>query len=172
MLLTRGPCDLLSSLPKKSESETHSVYSDSLQSQGLYSQCLPNLGSNITSMKATLIISFHSRNHTLNLLCLNSLQFSSVQSQRCLNLYETMNCSTPAFPVNHQLPEFAQTYVYWVSEASQPSHYLLSPSPPTFNLSQHQGLFKWVSSLHQVVKVLEFQLQHQSFQWMLRTDFL
>ena len=70
------------------------------------------------------------------------------------------------------LLEFAQTHVHWVSDAIQPSHPLLSPSPPAFNFSQHQGLFKWVSSLHQVTKVLEFQLQHQSFQWIFRVDFL
>ena len=75
-----------------------------------------------------------------------------------------MNCSTPGFPVRHQLPEFAQTQVHRVGDAIQPSHPLLSPSPPAFNLSQHQGLFQGVSSSHQVVKVLEFQLQHQSFQ--------
>ena len=74
-------------------------------------------------------------------------------------------------PVHHQLPEFTQTHAHWVSHAIQPSHPLLSPSPPAFNLSQHQGLFKWVSSLHQVAKVLEFQLQHQSFQWTPRTIF-
>ena len=72
----------------------------------------------------------------------------------------------------HQLPEFTQTHVHWVSDAIQPSHPLLSPSPPAFNLCQHQGLFKWVSSSHQANKVLEFQLQHQSFQWKFRTDFL
>ena len=72
-----------------------------------------------------------------------------------------MDCSMPGLPVHHQLPEFTQTHVHWVSDAIQPSHPLLSPSPPTFNLSQHQGLFKWVSSSHQVAKVLEFQLQHQ-----------
>ena len=84
-----------------------------------------------------------------------------------------MDCSTPGFPVYHQLPEFTQTHVCWVSDAIQPSyHPLSSPSPPAFNLSQHQGLFKHVSSLHQVAKVLEFQLQHQSFQWIFRTDFL
>ena len=83
-----------------------------------------------------------------------------------------MDCSTPVFPVHHQLPEFTQTHVHWVNDASQPSHPLSSPSPPTFNLSQHQGLFKWVSSLHQVDKLLTFQLQHQSFQWIFRTDFL
>ena len=61
--------------------------------------------------------------------------------------------------------KFTQTHIHWVSDGIQHSHPLSSPSPPTFNLSQHQGLFKWVSSLHQVAKVLEFQLQHQSFQW-------
>ena len=83
-----------------------------------------------------------------------------------------MNCSMPGLLVNHQLPEFTQTHVHWVSDAIQPSYPLSSPSPPTFNLSQHQSLFKWVSSSHQVVKVLEFQLQHQSSQWIFRTDFL
>ena len=73
-----------------------------------------------------------------------------------------MDCSMPGFLALHYLFEFAQTYVHWVGDAIQPSHPLSSPSPPTFNLSQHQGFFKWVSSLHQVAKVLEFQLQHQS----------
>ena len=71
--------------------------------------------------------------------------------------------------VHHQLPEFTQTHVHWVSDAMQSSHPLSSPSPPTINLSQHQGLFKWVNSSHQVIKVLEFQLQHQSFQWIFST---
>ena len=71
-----------------------------------------------------------------------------------------MDCSTPGFPVHHQLLELAQTHVHWVSDDIQPSHPLSSPSPPAFNLSQHQGLFKWVSSLYQVAKVSEFQLQH------------
>ena len=75
-----------------------------------------------------------------------------------------MDCSTPGVPVHHQLPEFYQTHVHWVSDAIQPSHPLSSPSHPAFNLSQHQGLFQWVSSSYQVAKVLEFQLQHQSFQ--------
>ena len=83
-----------------------------------------------------------------------------------------MDCSTPGFPVLQYLPGFVQTHVHWVGYAIQPSHLLLSPSPPSFNLSQHQGLFKRVSFLHQVAKVLEFQLQHQSFQWIFRTDFL
>ena len=76
-----------------------------------------------------------------------------------------MDCSMPGLPVHHQLPEFPQTHVHWVDDAIQPSHPLLSRSPPAFNLSQHQGLFQWVDSSHQVGKVLEFQLQHQSFQW-------
>ena len=70
----------------------------------------------------------------------------------------------PGFPVHHQLPELAQTHVHQVADVIQPSHPLSSPSPPTFHLSQHQGLFQRVSSSHQVAKVLELQLQHQSFQ--------
>ena len=83
-----------------------------------------------------------------------------------------MTCSMPRFPVHHQLLELAQTHVYRVSDAIQPSHPLSSPSSPTFNLSQNQGLFQWVSSSHQVATVLELKLQHQSFQWIFRTDFL
>ena len=83
-----------------------------------------------------------------------------------------MDCSTPGFPVHHQLPELIQTHVHWVGDAIQSSHPMLSPSPPALNLSKHQGLFKWVSSSHQVAKILDFQLQHQSFQWIFRTDFL
>ena len=98
-------------------------------------------------------------------------QFSSV-AQLCPTLCDPMNRSTPGLPVHHQLLEFTQTHVHRVSDAIQPSHPLSSPSPPTLNLSQHQGLFKWVSSSHQVTKVVEFQLQHQSFQWTPRTDLL
>ena len=83
-----------------------------------------------------------------------------------------MDCSMPGFPGHHQLLEPTKTHVHWVGNAIQPSHPLSSPSPPALNLSQQQGLFKWVSSLHQVVKVLAFQLQHWSFQWIFRTDFL
>ena len=79
---------------------------------------------------------------------------------------------TPGLPVHHQLPEFTQTHVRWVGDANQPSHPLSSPPPPALNLSQHQGVFQWVSTLHQVAKVLEFQLQYQSLQWIFRTDFL
>ena len=99
-------------------------------------------------------------------------KLSSVQSLSHVQLCDPMDCSMPGLPVHHQLPEFTRTHVHWVSDAIQPSHPLLSPSPPTFNLSQHQGLFRWVSSSPQVAKVLEFQLQHQSFQWIFRTDFL
>ena len=97
--------------------------------------------------------------------------FSSV-AQSCLTLCDPVNCSTPGLPVHHQHLELTQTHVHWVGDAIQPSHPLSSPSPPALNLSQHQGLFKWVSSSYQVAKVLEFQLQHQSFQWIPRTDFL
>ena len=97
-------------------------------------------------------------------------QFSSV-TQSCRTPCDPMDC-TPGFPVHHQLPELAQAHVHRVGDAIQPSHPLSSPSLPAFNLSQHQCLFQWVSSLHQVAKVLELQLQHQSFQWTLRTDFL
>ena len=97
-------------------------------------------------------------------------QFSSAQS--CPTFCYPMDCSMPGLPVHYQLPKFTQTHAHWVSDVIQPSHPLSSPSPPAFNLSQHQGLFKWVSSSHQVAKVLEFHLQHQCFQWIFRTDFL
>ena len=100
-----------------------------------------------------------------------SVQFSSV-TQSCLTLCDPINCSTPGFPVHHQLPEFTQTHVHRVSDAIQPSHPLSSPSPPAPNPSQQQSLFQWVNSSHEVAKVLEFQLQHQSFQWTPRTDLL
>ena len=99
------------------------------------------------------------------------IQFSSV-TQSCPTLWDPMNCSMPGLPVHHQLLEFTQTHVHWVGDAIQPSHPLSSPSPPAFNLSQHQGLFQWVSSSHQVAKVSELQLQQWSFQWIFRTDFL
>ena len=95
---------------------------------------------------------------------LDATIFGSV-SQLCLALCNPTDCSTPGFPVHHQFPELAQTHVHLVRVAIQQSHPLSAPSPPAFNLSQHQGLFKWVSSSHQVAKVLNLQLQHQSFQW-------
>ena len=103
---------------------------------------------------------------SLNSLILKSkleVQFSSV-TQSYLTLCNPIDCSTPGFPALHQLLELAQTHVHRVGDAIQPSHPLLSPSPPAFNLSQHQGLFQWVGSSHEVARVLELQLQHQSFQ--------
>ena len=106
---------------------------------------------------------------------LNSLiHFSSVQVS-CSVMSDSLQphgLSKPCLPVYHQLVEFAETHVYWVSDAIQPSHPLLSPSLPAFNLSQHQGLFQWVRSSHQVAKVLELQFRHQSFQGIFRTYFL
>ena len=99
------------------------------------------------------------------------VQFSLV-AQSCPTLCNPMDHSTPGLPVHHQLPEFTKTHVHWVSDAIWPSHPLLSPFPPAFNLSQHQDLFQGGGSSYQVAKVLEFQLQHQSFQWIFRTDFL
>ena len=100
--------------------------------------------------------------------------FSSCHSvhvtHSCPTLCHPMDCSTPGLPVYHQPPELAQTYLHWVGGDIQPSHPLSSPSPPAFSLSQHQGLFKWVCSSHQVAKLLKLQLQHQSTQWMFRTD--
>ena len=96
------------------------------------------------------------------------VQFSDLVMSNSL---QPMDCSMPDLPVHPQLLEFTQTHVHWLGDAIQPSHPLSPSSPPTFNLSQHQGLFKWVSSSHQVAKVLEFQLQHQFFQWIFRTDF-
>ena len=90
-------------------------------------------------------------------LCPGSVQFSSV-AQSCPTLCDPMNCSTPGLPVHHQLPEFTQTLVHWVGDAIQQSHPLSSPSPPAPNPSQHQSLFQWFNSSHEMAKVLEFQL--------------
>ena len=95
-----------------------------------------------------------------------SVQFSSV-AQSYLTLCDSTDCSTPGFPVHHQLPELTHTHVHRVGDAIHPSLPLSFPSPPALNLSQHQDLFKWVSFSHQV-----FQLQHQSFQWIFRTDLI
>ena len=101
-----------------------------------------------------------------------TLQFSSVQSLSRVRLCNPMNHSMPGLPVHHHLQEFTQTQVCRVGNAIQPSHPLSSPFPPAPSPSQHQSLFQWVNSSHEVPKVLEFQLQHQSFQWIFRTDFL
>ena len=98
---------------------------------------------------------------------------SSVQSLSHVRLFTTHGLvAHQACLVHHQLSELAQTNVHRVGDVIQPSHPLSFPFSPAFNLSQHQGLFQWVSYSHQVAKVLEFQLQHQSFQWIFRTDFL
>ena len=98
--------------------------------------------------------------------------FSSVSSlpQLCPTLCDPIDRSTPGLPVHHELPESTPTHIYCVGDAIQPSQPLSSLSPPALSLSQHQDLFKWVSSLYQVAKVLEFQLQEQSFRWIFRTD--
>ena len=100
-----------------------------------------------------------------------SYQFSSV-AQSCPTLCDPMNRSTPGLPVHHQLSESTQTHVHQVGDAIQPSHPLSSPSPPALNPSHHQGLFQWVNSSHEVAKVLEFQLEHHSFQRNPRADLL
>ena len=99
----------------------------------------------------------------------NSVQFSSV-AQSCPTLCDPMNCSTPGLPVHHHLLEFTQTHVHWVRDAIQPSHPWLSPSPTAPNPSQHQTLFQWINSSHEVAKVLEFQPQHHSLQRNPRVD--
>ena len=102
----------------------------------------------------------------------NSRSGVVVQLPSCIWLCDPMDCSSPGLSILHCLLEFPQIHVRWVSDAIQPSHPLLSPSPPALNLSQHQGLFQWVGSSHQVAKVWELQLQHQSFQWVFRLDFV
>ena len=109
--------------------------------------------------------------HSMTSLCLVSVQFSPV-AQSCLTLCDPMNRGTPGLPVHHQLLEFTQTHIHQVSDAIRPSHPLSSPSPPASNPSQNQGLFQWVNSSHDMAKVLEFQLQHQSFQRTPRADLL
>ena len=116
-----------------------------------------------------LLYIFHGYVNSLSLRHLGNL---SELTQFCPTLCNPMDCSTPGLPVHHLLPELAQNHVHWVADSIQPSHSLLSPSPPAFNHSQHQGVFQWVSSLHQVAKVLEFQLQHYPFQRIFRTDFI
>ena len=139
----------------------------------------PNNGfTNIEAFNPSIILFFFSLLPNISFLksafflCFFISQSVSSAVQSCLTLCDPMDCSTPGPPVHHQLPELAQTHVHWVGDAIQPSHPLSFPSPPAFSLSQHQGLFQRVSSSHQVAKVLEFQLQHQSFQWTPRTDLL
>ena len=120
----------------------------------------------LANSKEQIIVQFNRYNTNLFIN-----QFSSV-AQSYLTLCDPMDCNMPGFPVHHQLLEFTQTHVHRVGDAIQPSHPLLSPSPPAFSLFQHQSLSQWISSSHQVAKVLELQLQHQSFQWIFRTELL
>ena len=143
-------------------------FSESFSYLGLVS---PLLGDDSVFCCANLLSCFETPGKTwciiltifCSVMCELSVQFSSV-TQLCLTLCNLRDCSTPALPVHHQLPEFTQTHVHRVGDAIQLSHPLSPTLPPAFNLCQHQGLFKWVSSSHQVASVLEFQLQHQSFQ--------
>ena len=148
----RLPCP---SLSPSEWNESRSLMSNSLQLHGLYSPW-NSLGQD-TGVGS------------LSLLQGNfSTQGSNPGHLHCRQiLYQLSHKGTPRI-----LPEFAQTHVHQVSDASQPSHPLSCPSPPAFNLSQHQGLFQWVSSSHHVAKVLELQLQHQSLQWIFMVDFL
>ena len=123
------------------------------------------LGQKVTGQKSTVSVLPKARP-----LC-TPLSRCSV-SESCPTPCDLTDSSTPGLPVLHYFPEFAWTYVHWVSDAIQPSHPLSSPSPPALNLSQHQGLFQWVGSSHQVAKVLKLQLQRQSFQWTFRVGFL
>ena len=111
----------------------------------------------------------HKNRHILKIILGGIVQFSHSVVSDSLRPHEPQHARPPC---PSPTPEFTQTHVHWVGDAIQPSHPLSSRSPPAFNLSQHQGLYKWVSSLHQVAKILELQLQHQSFQWIFRTDFL
>ena len=116
-----------------------------------------NSTNNIEIFTHLMLSSMHPDLRDFLFVKVECIQFSSV-SQSCPTLCDPMNRSTPGLSVHHQLLEFTQTHVHWVSDAIQPSHPLSSPSPSALNLSQHQGLFKWVSSLHKVAEVLEFQL--------------
>ena len=136
--------------------------------------CIPlhNLSNSLLFLSSILLIRVNLfYKNILDLLqSLNIFLFSSV-AQSCPTLCNPINHSRPGLPVHHQLPEFTQTHAHWVGDAIQPSHPLSSPSPAP-NPSQHQSLFQWVNSSHQVAKILEFQLQHQSLQWTPRTDLL
>ena len=135
-----------------------------------------------SSHEVAKVLEFQLQHHSLQRNPLIKLKPSAQQrklsdqirsvTQLCPTLCDPMNHSTPGLPVHHQLPEFTQTHVHRVSDAVQSSHPMSTPSPPAPNPSQHQSLFQWVNSLHKVAKVLEFQPQHQSFQWTPRTDLL
>ena len=118
----------------------------------------------LTLYPATLVNSLiNSKNFFLNCCSV---------TKSCLTLCDLMDYCVPGFLILHCLPEFAQTHIHWISDAIQPSHSLSPPSSPALSLSQHEGVFQWVGSSHQVSKVLELQLQHQPFQWIFMVDFL
>ena len=105
--------------------------------------------------------------HMIPLIC-----YCCSVTKSCPAICNPMDCSTPGFPVLHYLLELAQIRVHWIGEAIQPSHPLSPPSSSTLNLPQHQGLFKWVGTLHQMAKVSDLQHQHQYFQSIYRVDIL
>ena len=121
----------------------------------------------LPSLRLVLIVPIKSSSPVL--FQFSSVQFSCSVVSDSLQPHGLQHASL-SIPVHHRLPEFTQTHVHWVGDAIQPSHPLSCPSPPALNLSQHQGLFKWVSSSHQVAKVLEFQHRYKLFQWTLKTD--
>ena len=139
-----------------------------------WKKAMTNLDSILKSRDTTLPIKVRLVKAMVFPVVMYGYEFSSVQFCRSVlsDSLWPMDCSMPGLPVHHQLLEFTQIHAHWVSETIQPSHPLSSPSPPALNLSQHQGLFKWVSSLHQVAKILKFQLQHQFFQWKPKTYLL
>ena len=123
--------------------------------------CHPDLGLNPSS--DTYHFYDLNAHHSSGKLSFSSVQFSSV----CLTLCDRMDYSMPGLPIHHQFPEFTQTHVHWVSDAIQPSHPLVSTSPPTFNLSQHQGLFQWVTSSGQEANILEIWFPINVQDWFL-----
>ena len=138
------------------------------KSHGHLNRCRKSFWKNSTSI-------YDKKKKTLNKVCIEEIYLNTVvvvQSLSHVWLCNPMNCSTTGFSVHHYLLKFPHTHVHWVSDAVQPSLPPLLPFPLALNFPQHQGLFQWVSSLHQMAKVLELQLQHQSFQWIFRVDFL
>ena len=124
-------------------------------------------------IETVMCLTASAHTHTYTHLCKTPLTFGCCSiAQSCLTLWDPMNSSTSGLPVLQYLPEFAQTHVHRVGDAIQPSLPLSSPSSPALSLPQHQGFSQWVCSSHQVAKVLELQLQHQSFKWIFTVDFL
>ena len=131
---------------------------------GRYCLCVPcvykMIPSNISHLDLIISLNEQPFMSSVRILLLHICCCCCSLTQSRSSLCDPTDCNSLGFPVFHHLLELAQTHVHWVSDAMQPSRPLSSPSPPAFNLSQHQGLFQWVSSLHQVAKVLELQLQH------------